>query len=135
VDLLQSVHSGQAPGAVGPYSQAIRHHDLLWLSGQIGLIPETGKLAGDDLRAQALQVMHNLTAVLAAAGSGPSDIIKVNIYLTDMGDFAELNALYAEWLGGHRPARATVAVAALPLGARVEMDLIARMPEGAHAGG
>jgi len=96
---------------------------MLYLSGQIGLVPETGKLAGDDLQSQALQVMHNLDAVLYEAGAVTSGIIKVGIYLTDMGDFPELNQLYADWLGEHRPARATVAVAALPLNARIEMDL------------
>ncbi len=121
--LLTSVHSNQAPRAVGPYSQAIRHGNMLYLSGQIGLVPETGKLAGDDLQSQALQVMHNLDAVLYEAGAVTSGIIKVGIYLTDMGDFPELNQLYADWLGEHRPARATVAVAALPLNARIEMDL------------
>ena len=126
---LISVHSDRAPGAVGPYSQAIRHGNMLYLSGQIGLVPETGTLAGDDLKSQTLQVMRNLDAVLHEAGAAISGIIKVGIYLTDMGDFPELNRLYADWLDEHRPARATVAVAALPLDARVEMDLIARMPE------
>jgi len=130
---LISIHSDQAPRAVGPYSQAIRHDKVLYLSGQIGLVPETGKLAGDDLQSQAVQVMHNLEAVLHEAGVATSDIIKVGIYLTDMGDFPVLNRLYAAWLGEHRPARATVAVAALPLGARIEMDLIARILEDAHA--
>ena len=77
--------------------------------------------------------MANLTAVLHAAGADLRDILKVNIYLADMGDFVEVNALYAEWLGGHRPARATVAVSALPLGARIEMDLVARDPDAAGA--
>jgi len=126
VEQLQTIYSPEAPAAVGPYSQAVRAHGLLWLSGQIGLDPKSGRLAGEDLHSQALQVMRNLAAVLQAAGADLHDILKVNIYLTDMSDFAELNALYAEWLGGHRPARATVAVAALPLGARIEMDLVAR---------
>ncbi len=130
---LISIHSDQAPKAVGPYSQAIRHGNVLYLSGQIGLVPDTGKLAEDDLKSQAVQVMHNLEAVLHEAGAATSDIIKVGIYLTDMGDFPVLNRLYADWLGEHRPARATVAVAALPLGARIEMDLIARILEDAHA--
>jgi 2-iminobutanoate/2-iminopropanoate deaminase len=89
-------------------------------------VPATGKLADDTLAGQAQQVMQNLQAVLQAGGCVLTDIIKVNIYLLDMADFPELNALYAAWLGEHRPARATVAVAALPLGARVEMDVIAR---------
>jgi len=124
---LISVHSDQAPRAVGPYSQAIRHDNMLYLSGQIGLVPKTGELAGDDLKSQAVQVMGNLDAVLNEAGAVTSDIIKVGIYLTDMEDFPVLNQLYSDWLGEHRPARATVAVAALPLGARIEMDAVARL--------
>ena len=126
---LNTVHTDAAPKAVGPYSQAMVHDGLVYLSGQIGLDPATGKLVGGEMAVQAQQVMRNLTAVLEAAGATRSDIIKVNIYLTDMDDFQALNGLYAEWLDGHRPARATVAVAALPLGARVEMDVIARVPE------
>ncbi|MDQ6960085.1 MAG: Rid family detoxifying hydrolase [Mariprofundaceae bacterium] len=131
---LISFHSDQAPGAVGPYSQEIWHDNILYLSGQIGLAPDRGKLAGGGLEPQALQVMRNLEAVLDEAGAAISDIIKVGIYLTDMGDFPILNRLYADWLGEHRPARATVAVAALPLDARIEMDLVARIPGDAHEG-
>jgi len=124
--MLEVVQSDAAPAAVGPYSQAVRHEQTLYLSGQIGLLPGEGRLIDDTLAGQAGQVMRNLQAVLKAGGCGLTDIIKVNIFLTDMADFPELNGLYAEWLGEHRPARATVAVAALPLGARVEMDVIAR---------
>jgi len=123
---IQIIHSDDAPKAVGAYSQAMRHAGLLYTSGQIGLLPEKGELVGDDVESQALQVTKNLSAVLKAAGATVSDIIKVNIYLTDMGDFPLVNGIYADWLGEHRPARATVAVAALPLGAKVEIDLIAR---------
>ncbi len=129
MNALNTIHTDKAPKAVGPYSQAVTANGMVWLSGQIGLVPERGELAGEDLASQARQVMANLTAVLEAAGASLSDIVKVNIYLTDMNDFPELNALYAEWLGEHRPARATVAVAALPLGARIEMDVVARLPE------
>ncbi|HXH65194.1 MAG TPA: Rid family detoxifying hydrolase [Mariprofundaceae bacterium] len=125
---IKPVHSDEAPKAVGPYSQAIRHGDVLYLSGQIGLDPVSGSLAGDTVEIQARQVMQNLSAVLRAGGAAPDDIIKANIYLVDMADFPKINAIYAEWLGSHRPARATVAVAALPLGAKVEIDLIARIP-------
>ena len=124
---IQVIHSGQAPKAVGPYSQAVAHDGLLYCSGQIGLVPESGQLVADDVESQARQVMQNLAAVLDAAGAGLSDILKVNIYLTDMGDFPKVNEIYAAWLSDHRPARATVAVASLPLGARVEMDLVARI--------
>jgi 2-iminobutanoate/2-iminopropanoate deaminase len=125
---IKLVHAGEAPKAVGPYSQAIRHGDMLYLSGQIGLDPVTGALAGDTVEEQARQVMHNLSAVLRAGDSSTDDIIKANIYLVDMADFPKINAIYGEWLGSHRPARATVAVAALPLGAKVEIDLVARIP-------
>lgn len=124
---IQMVHSDNAPKAVGPYSQAMIHDGVLYTSGQIGLIPEKGELAGDDVQTQAVQVTRNLTAVLKAAGAAVNDIIKANIYLVNMGDFPEVNAIYADWLGEHRPARATVAVARLPLAAKIEIDLIVRV--------
>jgi len=125
---VMTVHTDAAPRAVGPYSQAVVHGGVAYLSGQIGLDLESGRLVSDDLEAQARQVMRNLAAVLTAAGAGLADILKVNIYLTDMADFPALNVIYADWLGEYRPARATVAVAALPLGARIEMDVVARIP-------
>jgi len=121
------IHSNNAPKAVGPYSQAVVSNGVLYASGQIGLLPAEGKLVADDVQSQARQVTANLSAVLAEAGVSITDILKVNIFLTDMDDFPLVNEIYADWLGEHRPARATVAVAALPLSARVEMDLIARM--------
>ncbi len=124
---MKIIHSKQAPKAVGPYSQAIAHQGVLYASGQIGLVPDTGKMIADDVEAQAKQVTQNLSAVLAEAGAKVSDILKVNIFLLDMSDFPLVNAIYADWLGEHRPARATVAVAALPLGAKVEMDLTAKL--------
>jgi len=124
---MKVIHSDAAPKAVGPYSQAIASGGVLYASGQIGLVPAEGKLIADDVEAQAGQVTRNLSAVLAEAGASLNDILKVNIFLTDMADFPKVNAIYAEWLGEHRPARATVAVAALPLGAKVEMDLVARV--------
>ncbi len=125
---IGTVHTDGAPKAVGPYSQAVTANGMLYASGQIGLDPATGEMAGADVETQARQAMRNLSAVLAAAGAGIGDIVKVTIFLADMGDFARVNALYADWLGEHRPARATVEVSALPLGARVEMDLVARLP-------
>ncbi|MDQ6953903.1 MAG: Rid family detoxifying hydrolase [Mariprofundaceae bacterium] len=124
---IQVIHSEAAPKAVGPYSQATSHAGILYTSGQIGLDPELGKMLADDVEAQARQVLKNLLAVLEEAGAAVDDILKVNIFLLDMADFPLVNTIYAEWLGEHRPARATVAVAALPLGAKVEMDLIARL--------
>lgn len=124
---IHIVDTEHAPKAVGPYSQAVISHGVLYASGQIGLDPLTGKLVGEDVLTQAKQVTCNLSAVLDAASASLSDILKVNIFLADMGDFPAVNEIYAGWLGDHRPARATVAVAALPLGASIEMDLIARV--------
>jgi 2-iminobutanoate/2-iminopropanoate deaminase len=126
-EMMTVIQSDNAPQAVGPYSQATVSGGVLYASGQIGLSPATGALVGDDVESQARQVTANLSAVLAEAGLTTADILKVNIFLTDMGDFPLVNGIYADWLGEHRPARATVAVAALPLGACVEMDLIARV--------
>ncbi|MDQ6974862.1 MAG: RidA family protein [Mariprofundaceae bacterium] len=125
---MNIIHSEHAPKAVGPYSQAIAHDGILYASGQIGLLPETSQMIEGGVEAQAKQVTQNLSAVLEASGGSVNDIIKVTIFLLDMNDFPRVNAIYAAWLGEHRPARATVAVLALPLGAQVEMDLIARLP-------
>jgi len=126
---MKIIQSENAPKAVGPYSQAIAHAGILYASGQIGLNPANGEMIGDTVEAQAEQVTKNLTAVLNQAGAITDDILKVNIFLLDMADFPKVNAIYAAWLGEHRPARATVAVAALPLGAKVEMDLVARIQD------
>jgi len=127
MSLVKVVHSDQAPEAVGAYSQAVVSAGVLYASGQIGLLPQEGRLVADDVESQAKQVTLNLTAVLAKAGVALDDILKVNIFLVDMNDFPKVNAIYAAWLGEHRPARATVAVAALPLAAKVEMDVTARV--------
>jgi len=121
---LSYIHSEQAPKAVGAYSQAIVCQGMLYTSGQIGLDPESGKMVADDVESQAKQVVANLTAVIAAAGGSLKQILKVTIFLQDMADFPVVNQIYADWLGEHRPARSTVAVAALPLAAKVEMDCI-----------
>lgn len=123
---MHSIHTEHAPAAIGPYSQAIVHEGLLYTSGQIGLSPDTGRIVEGGFEAQARQVLSNLKNVLKAAKSTPDDILKATIYVTDMQDFPVLNALYGEFLGTHRPARSTVQVAALPMGALVEIDLVAR---------
>lgn len=123
--MIQIVNSSGAPTAVGPYSHAVIHHHTAYLSGQIGIDPTTGALVSDDVVAQAKQAMCNLQAVLESVGSSRDRIIKASIYLIDMDDFSAVNALYAKWLQDHRPARATVAVAALPCNAKIEMDIIA----------
>ncbi len=121
---LQPIHTEDAPKAVGAYSQAIVHQGMLYTSGQIGLVAHTGLMVADDVAAQAKQVVANLTAVIEAAGGQLDQIIKVTIFLENMADFPVVNEIYASWLGNHRPARSTVAVAALPLAAKVEMDCV-----------
>jgi len=123
------IQTKAAPAAVGPYSQAVASGELLFTAGQVPLDPATGKLVPGDIGAQTHQVMKNLAAVLAAAGAGFGDVIKTTCFLADMADFAAFNAVYAEYFAGLAPpARSTVAVAGLPLGARVEVELLARLP-------
>lgn len=121
-------HTDEAPAAVGPYSQAVAYGGLLYTAGQVGLDPATMKIVEGGFEAQARRVIANLHAVLASAGCTFNDVIKATIYVTDMADFQTLNAIYGEAMGEHRPARSTVQVAGLPLGALVEIDLVARMP-------
>ena len=112
--------------AAGPFSQAVRGGDALYLSGQVGRDPATGRLAEGGVAAQAEQALRNLTAVLEAAGRTLDDVIRVGVYHTDMGDFAAMNEVYARAFEPPYPARTTIGVAALPLGAAVEIDLVAR---------
>ena len=123
--MSQIVHTPAAPAAIGPYSQAMVHNGLVYTSGQIALAPGGASLQGETAADQCEVVMGNLSAVLQAAGSSLHQVLKTTIFLLDMADFAEVNAVYARHMGDHRPARATVAVAALPRGARVEIDCIA----------
>ncbi len=122
------VTSPTAPKAIGPYSQAIWAGDLLYCSGQTPIDPATGKLIAGDVAAQTLRVFANLRAVIEAAGLTMSHVIKCNVYLTDMADFAAMNGAYQTVFEAPHPARTTVAVAGLPLGARVEIELVARRP-------
>ena len=123
-------HTDQAPGAIGPYSQAVSVDGWLYTSGQVALDPVTGEMVDDAFEGQARQVLANLGAVLAAAGCGFGDVVKSTVYITDFADFPRLNELYGEAMGDHRPARSTVQVAALPKGAKLEIDLVARIPSG-----
>ena len=123
----QAVSSSSAPAAIGPYSQAIVADRTVYCSGQIGLDPATGELA-DGLEAQTERALRNLSAVLDAAGVTLADVVKTTIFLTDMGDFAAVNAIYATSMPDPPPARSTIAVAALPKGALVEIEAIARRP-------
>ncbi len=122
----QIIATDDAPRAIGPYSQAVVAGGLLFCSGQIALDPVSGELVGaGDVRAEAERVMANLAAVLAAAGSSFARVVRTTIYLTDMADFAAVNEVYGRRFVAEPPARATVAVAGLPRGARVEIDAVA----------
>ena len=123
---LKIIHTSDAPEAIGPYSQAVVVDGWIFASGQIPSDPETGQLVDGDVTAQTHQVLNNLSAVLREAGSSLGDVVKTTVYLADMGTFNEMNAVYAEHFGDHRPARATVQAAALPKSVDVEIDVIAR---------
>jgi 2-iminobutanoate/2-iminopropanoate deaminase len=114
-----------APQAIGPYSQGIVVNHMVYTAGQIALDPRTAKLIGATTAEQTEQVLRNLAAVLAAAGSSLSAVVKTTVYLADMADFPAMNEVYAHHFGAHKPARSTVAAAGLPKGARVEIDAIA----------
>lgn len=119
------VSTDRAPAAIGPYSQAITAGDLVFCSGQIPIDPATGELCDGDVAAQTTQVLDNLAAVLERAGSRLDSMVKTTIYLADLGDYATVNRIYGERVGTLPPARACVQVAALPKGAKVEIDAIA----------
>jgi len=116
-----------APKAIGPYSQAIVAGGFVFTAGQIPLDPATMKLVEGDVAAQTHRIFDNLEAILAGAGATLADAVKATVYLADMADFAKMNEVYAARFGSHRPARSTTQAAALPAGARVEIDLIARL--------
>ncbi|WP_320171675.1 Rid family detoxifying hydrolase [Maridesulfovibrio sp.] len=122
---LDFIATENAPAAVGPYSQAVACDNVLYISGQLGLDPETMKLA-DGFAAQAKQSVKNLGAILEEAGCAVTDIISVDVFLVDMGEFKTLNEIYADFMGDHKPARAAIQVAALPLGGLVEIKCVAR---------
>lgn len=124
---MKAISTTDAPAAIGPYSQAIHAGDLVFLSGQVPIDPATGELVTGDISAQTERVLDNLGAVLAAAGCGFGDVVKTTIYLVDLGDFQAVNQAYAKRFTAAPPARATVQVSALPKGARVEIDAIARV--------
>jgi 2-iminobutanoate/2-iminopropanoate deaminase len=124
---MRAIATPTAPAAIGPYSQAQISGGHLFTSGQIPLVPETMEMVTGSIEAQAAQVLKNLSAVLAASGTSWDRVVKTTVFLTDMADFAAFNAIYEEALGGAKPARSTVAVAALPRGAKVEIELIAEV--------
>jgi 2-iminobutanoate/2-iminopropanoate deaminase len=121
----QAISTGGAPGAIGPYSQAIQSGDMLFCSGQLGLDPATGELA-DGVEAQADRALRNLQSVLDAGGLSFDDVVKTTIFLADIGDFGAVNEVYARFMPDPPPARSTVQVAALPKSGRVEIEAIAR---------
>jgi 2-iminobutanoate/2-iminopropanoate deaminase len=119
------IRTEKAPRAIGPYEQAIKFNGLLFTSGQIAIDPATGKLLEGEVSVQTRRVLENLKAVLEAGGSSLDRVIKATVYLTDLSTFSKMNEVYAEYLGHVKPARSTVGVATLPLGASVEIDLVA----------
>ena len=122
------IKTDHAAAALGPYSQAIRVGQLLFISGQIALDPSTGELVGDDIGHQTHRVMRSIGAILDAAGGSFEDVARMTVFLADLGDFAAMNAVYETYVGSPSPARSTVQVAGLPKGARVEIDAIASLP-------
>jgi 2-iminobutanoate/2-iminopropanoate deaminase len=123
------ISTPNAPAAVGPYSQAVRVGNFIYTAGQIALIPETGKLVEEGIDIQTRQVMQNLANVLEAAGSSLDNIVKTTIFVTNMADFTTVNEVYGSFFANNPPARSTVQVAALPLGAKVEIEAVAIVPQ------
>lgn len=123
---LQVIHTPQAPAAIGPYSQAIRSGDFVFVSGQIGLKPETGELVSAEFTEQVRRALDNLFAVLRAAECRPADVVSVDVFLKDMRQFSIFNEIYEEYFSPHKPARAVVEVSGLPRGSLVEIKCVAR---------
>ena len=122
---LKNIHTDRAPAAIGPYVQAIAAGPLRFVSGQLGLNPQSGELIAPDLASQARQALDNIKQIVIAAGCGLEQVAAVDVFLTDMGKFVEFNRIYEEFFGDHRPARAVVEVSALPKGALVEVKCVA----------
>lgn len=119
------IHTHQAPAAVGPYSQGIETDNLVFFSGQVGLTPE-GEFVGGSTENQATQIFKNIEALLHAANLRKENVVKTLVFLTDISEFAAVNKLYAEFFGNHKPARSCVGVASLPLGATIEIEILAQ---------
>jgi 2-iminobutanoate/2-iminopropanoate deaminase len=125
---IQFTSTPRAPRAIGPYSQATRANGLLFTAGQVGFDPAPGELVDGGIAEQTARVLENVRAILQAEGLELASVVKTTVFLVDMADFAEMNTVYARAFGDHRPARSTVAVAALPRGARVEIEAVAVLP-------
>ncbi|MGD8463174.1 MAG: RidA family protein [Anaerolineae bacterium] len=119
------VATEQAPAAVGPYSQGIQANEFVFTAGQLGIVPGTKEFAGEEIEAQTRQALENLSAVLKAGGSCLSHVVKTTVFLADMGEFARMNSIYAEFFTEDPPARSAVQAAALPLGGRFEIEAVA----------
>lgn len=122
---IESISTPDAPAAIGPYSQAVKAHGFVYTSGQIALDPATGALVEGSFEDQVHRVFRNLQAILRAAGTDFNRVLKATVYVTDLGNFAALNTIYASYFGDHKPARTTVEVPKLPKGGAVEVDLVA----------
>jgi 2-iminobutanoate/2-iminopropanoate deaminase len=127
---ISTVSTPGAPRAIGPYSQGVRAGGFLFTAGQVGFDPATGELVDEGIAEQTERVLENLRAILRAAGLDLASVVKTTVFLVDMADFAKMNEVYARAFGEHRPARSTVAVAALPRGARVEIEAVAALDAG-----
>ena len=125
---VETVHTPNAPAAIGPYSQGIIANGFLFTAGQIPIDPATGETIEGDIVAQTERVMKNLQAILARAGAGWKDVVKTTVYMQDLSDFPRMNDVYARAMGDARPARSTVQVSALPRAVMVEIDLVALLP-------
>jgi 2-iminobutanoate/2-iminopropanoate deaminase len=123
--IRKTVNTPLAPQAIGPYSQGIETNDFVFFSGQIAINPQTGKLEGDDFASQTQRVLKNIEALLSAQGMTAANVVKTTVFITDMSKFSEVNAEYAKFFSSAPPARSCVAVSALPLGALVEIEIIA----------
>jgi len=124
-----TISTDDAPAAIGPYSQAVRVGSTVYLSGQIPLDPVTQEIAGDEFAVQARRVFENLAAVAAASGGSLRDIVKLTLYLTDLGKFSEVNTIMVEFFSEPYPARAAIGVSALPRGVQIEIDAIIVLPD------
>jgi len=122
---MEVVSTDKAPGAIGPYSQAVKVNGMVFCSGQIPIDPKTGSFVSDDIAEQTEQVLRNLNAVLESAGSGLDRVVKTTVFLSDMEDFAAMNEIYSKYFDANKPARATVQAARLPRDAKVEIDCVA----------